>query len=219
MKELNKRIVTSLFLLCIIFFSLKSLNFLYLLILSINFFVLDEFVRIFKKIYKKKNLLQYISIILSLFYMVYFSLIILIFLAESFDANKITILFLLLICISTDIGGYFFGKIIGGRKLTRISPNKTISGLFGSFISAIVFGYLFYRFQSNLINININLFIFIILTSFISQIGDLVISYFKRKANLKDTGNILPGHGGILDRLDGIILALPFGIILIMISS
>ena len=82
-----------------------------------------------------------------------------------------------------------------------------------------MFGFIVYKFFNDLIYINLNIFLFIILVSFISQIGDLSISYLKRMANLKDTGNILPGHGGILDRIDGILLALPFGIILIIITS
>ena len=110
-------------------------------------------------------------------------------------------------------------EIIGGKKLTSISPKKTFSGLIGSFIFALLFGFITYKFFNDLIYINLNIFLFIILVSFISQIGDLSISYLKRMAKLKDTGNILPGHGGILDRIDGILLALPFGIILIIITS
>ena len=68
---------------------------------------------------------------------------IILFLKQSFEINKVKVLFLLFICISTDIGGYVFGKIIGGKKLTKISPNKTYSGLVGSFILPIIIGYLF----------------------------------------------------------------------------
>jgi phosphatidate cytidylyltransferase len=119
------------------------------------------------------------------------------------------------ICFFTDIGGYVFGKIIGGKKLSKISPNKTIAGTVGSFILSIIpliivinFNYLDLEF--NLINI-----IFCLLISLVSQLGDLFISLIKRKVKIKDTGNLLPGHGGILDRMDGIIFAVPFSYILI----
>ena len=147
--------------------------------------------------------------------MVYFSSVIIFFINESFDLNKFKVLFLLLICVSSDIGGFVFGKIIGGKKLTKISPKKTYSGLIGSLLFSILFGYLFYINASNLIPTNLNIFIFIILISLLSQIGDLSISLLKRKAKIKDTGTFLPGHGGILDRVDGILLALPIGILII----
>jgi phosphatidate cytidylyltransferase len=122
---------------------------------------------------------------------------------------------LISICFCTDIGGYVFGKIIGGKKLSKISPNKTISGTIGSFIFSIIplivvlnFNYIDLAFNS----INI---IFCLLISLISQLGDLFISLIKRKAKIKDTGNLLPGHGGILDRMDGIIFAVPFSYFLL----
>ena len=219
MSELNKRIITSFFLLILVFFSFKNSIVLYLLILFLNFYVLDEFLKIFKKIYGNKIVFIFIALIISTFYMIYFSLIIIYFLNGPFEDNKSILFFILLICISTDIGGFVFGKTIGGKKLTSISPNKTISGFIGSFVFAIIFGYISYYFQNNLINIKLNIFLYIFLISSVSQIGDLCISYLKRMAKLKDTGNILPGHGGILDRIDGILLALPFGIILIIITS
>ena len=125
-----------------------------------------------------------------------------------------TLIFLILICILTDIGGFIFGKLIGGKKLTKISPNKTYSGMLGAIIFSLLFGYLFY-YQVNILILDINIFIFIIIISLISQLGDLMVSFLKRKAKMKDTGSILPGHGGILDRIDGILLAIPVGIFLI----
>ena len=129
--------------------------------------------------------------------------------------SPIFFLYVISICFFTDIGGYVFGKIIGGKKLTKISPNKTISGTIGSFISCIIpliiflnLGFLDLEFSSNNI-------IFCFLVSLISQLGDLFISYFKRKAKIKDTGKILPGHGGVLDRVDGIIFAVPFSYFLL----
>jgi phosphatidate cytidylyltransferase len=119
------------------------------------------------------------------------------------------------ICFFTDIGGYIFGKTIGGKKLSKISPNKTMAGSVGSFILSIIpliivinFNYL--DLELNLINI-----IFCLLISLISQLGDLFISLIKRKSKVKDTGNLLPGHGGFLDRMDGIIFAVPFSYFLL----
>ena len=132
----------------------------------------------------------------------------------SFEIHRsegpIFFLYIISICFFTDIGGYVFGKLIGGKKLSKISPNKTISGTIGSFIFSIVpliiflnLGYLNFKFDSY--NILVCL-----LVSLISQLGDLFISFFKRKAKIKDTGKLLPGHGGVLDRVDGIIFAIPF---------
>ncbi len=124
-------------------------------------------------------------------------------------------LYVISICFLTDIGGYIFGKTIGGKKLTKISPNKTISGVIGSFIFSILPLILF----SNLSNVDLEFtlknIIFVLLVSFVSQLGDLSISYLKRKAKIKDTGKILPGHGGVLDRVDGIVFALPFSYFLL----
>ena len=156
---------------------------------------------------------------LSVLYISYFSVTIFIFLSEKFVDDKSTIIFLLIICISTDIGGYLFGKLIGGKKLTTISPNKTYSGACGSFILALIAGYLYHQIQNSLSLTNFNIFIFIILISFMSQIGDLLISFLKRKAKIKHTGTILPGHGGVLDRIDGMLLAIPIGLLLINVYS
>jgi phosphatidate cytidylyltransferase len=121
------------------------------------------------------------------------------------------------ICIFTDIGGYVFGKVIGGKKLSKISPNKTISGTIGSFLFSLLPLALLLNFNYLDLEFNINNIIFCLLISLISQLGDLFISYLKRKSKIKDTGKILPGHGGILDRVDGIIFAVPFSYILLKI--
>ena len=165
-----------------------------------------EFLEIVKKIFKRK-----IFILLSnLFFITYITLFCLFF---SFFSNFIqlkVILYLLIIsCISSDLGGFLFGKIFKGPKLTNISPNKTYSGALGSILlSCIITTTLFF-----LLTNNFSLFIIIlsILTSIGCQIGDLFFSYLKRKAKIKDTGNILPGHGGILDRIDGILFGVPLG--------
>jgi phosphatidate cytidylyltransferase len=119
----------------------------------------------------------------------------------------------ILICISTDIGGFVFGKIFKGPKLTKISPNKTYSGMIGSFLLSIISA-LFYTNYYGLIYWTDNvLLITVILISFVSQIGDLTVSYFKRISKIKNTGKIIPGHGGLLDRIDGMLFAIPFAFI------
>ena len=115
--------------------------------------------------------------------------------------------FVLLVCVSTDIGGYVFGKLFKGPKLTKISPNKTYAGMIGGYILSLIF----LSYFMNWINytINIEWFIVTILISTVSQVGDIIISYFKRISKIKDTGKIIPGHGGLLDRIDGMIFAFP----------
>ena len=171
----------------------------------------------------KMNINSVIKII-GLFYLILASY--LIFLLR-FNFSIEIFLLILIICIFTDLGGYFFGKFLKGPKLNKISPKKTYAGVLGSFIlsliSAIVFINLssFITFTSfnldNLLMKKISLdkisILFILFVSLISQIGDLIISYFKRLAQIKDTGNLLPGHGGILDRVDGIIFAMPISYI------
>ena len=115
-------------------------------------------------------------------------------------------------CISTDVGGYFFGKLLKGPKLSSISPNKTYAGFFGGIFCALFFSYLIITtnfIEDTSIEFNLSFIFYVILISLISQGGDLIISYFKRKSNIKDTGNIIPGHGGILDRIDGMIFVFP----------
>ena len=185
-----------------------------ILVFIVNFFVIDEFVKIFSRVYKRNIFKKFLTILLVFIYMTYFSLVIYSFLIPSFSSNKLILIFLLIICVSTDIGGFFFGKLIGGMKITKISPNKTYSGFLGSIILSLFVGHIYFEVMSDTIKLNINLFYFIIIISLISQIGDLAISYFKRLAKIKDTGSILPGHGGVLDRIDGMLLALPLGIII-----
>ena len=137
----------------------------------------------------------------------------------SYEIHKsegpIFFLFIISICFFTDIGGYTFGKIIGGKKLSKISPNKTISGTAGSFILSLAPLILILNFDFFDLELNYKSLIFCLLISLISQLGDLFVSFIKRKAKMKDTGNLLPGHGGVLDRLDGIIFAVPFSYFLL----
>ena len=218
MKELNKRIITSLILLLIFIISLFDIILFLLLVTVVNFLSLIELNNIFKKIFKKKKFFQFIIFLISSLYMTGFTLIIWNFLMPSFEILKFTVIFILLIIISTDIGGFIFGKLIGGKKLTKISPKKTYAGSCGSFIFSLMTGLIYYKYFSELVMININIIVLTLLISFFSQCGDLIISFFKRKAKIKDTGSILPGHGGILDRIDGVLFALPLGIIIFSIQ-
>ena len=131
---------------------------------------------------------------------------------NDFNHDYFHILLIAIICISTDTGGYIFGKLLKGPKLTKLSPKKTYAGMFGSFILSIITTIIFFDYTSKIYNFKYTeeTFIFVLLVSLVSQIGDIIISYFKRLSKIKDTGNIIPGHGGILDRIDGMIFAFPF---------
>ena len=130
--------------------------------------------------------------------------------------NLLLFILIILICVATDIGGFFFGKLFKGPKLTKISPNKTYSGAICGYLLSILAGYIF-LYNYNILNNDINFLISIVLISTVSQLGDLSISYFKRLYKRKNTGNLIPGHGGILDRTDGIIFATPFSYIFLII--
>jgi phosphatidate cytidylyltransferase len=131
---------------------------------------------------------------------------------NDFYEEYFNILLIAIICVSTDIGGYIFGKLLKGPKLTKLSPNKTYSGVLGSFLLSIIITVLFCELTIEIYNFRFTeeIFIFVLTISLVSQIGDIIISYFKRLSKIKDTGNIIPGHGGILDRIDGMIFAYPF---------
>lgn len=213
-KDLSKRLITSIFL---IFLLGLSFNHSYILIISlilVSFISWIEFQGLIARIFRKKNFkINFFKIStngLSLIYLTIFSAII--FSGISQDNFKMSMLYLFSICICSDVGGLLFGKIFKGKKLTKISPNKTISGSIGSFLLSLclvpIFHFLLVDQFSNLLN----LIVLAILVSFFCQLGDLFISFLKRKAKVKDTGDILPGHGGLLDRIDGMILAMPLGI-------
>jgi phosphatidate cytidylyltransferase len=212
-KNIKNRINTSIFLFILLFLMVIN-NFIlaYFLIIG-GILALLEFFEINKIIYKKKIIKQFFYNLLFIIYIFIFCSFFLFF--SSFLNLKILIFLVLIACIFSDIGGFIFGKIFGGKKLISISPNKTFSGAFGSIIFSItIFSlsiyYLTKSFDPYLIIIG-----FIISLS--CQIGDLFFSYLKRKSLLKDTGNFLPGHGGILDRIDGILLGLPTGLLSLLI--
>ena len=131
---------------------------------------------------------------------------------NDFNLDYFHILLIAIICVSTDTGGYIFGKLLKGPKLTKFSPNKTYAGVIGSFLLSIIITILFFEQTLKIYNFRFTeeTFIFVLAVSFVSQLGDIIVSYFKRLSKIKDTGNIIPGHGGILDRIDGMIFAYPF---------
>ena len=193
-----KRLFTSLLILPLFIFIIIRGGSLFNLFLIVIFFL-----SFFE--WTKINLNNFLSVVLGMFFLI-FSFYSAFLIRENIEYNLF--LFLVLVSVSTDIGGYCFGKLLKGPKLTKISPKKTFSGSIGSFLMSLILGVLFVRYFNIEISFNIYLTIFIL--SLISQIGDLTISFIKRKNKFKDTGNILPGHGGILDRIDGLIFVFPF---------
>ena len=220
--EVLKRILSSLTIIPISFFFIIKGSVFFAFFLAIFFLATSyEWVKM-----NKNNIVKLIGVIflLSSSYSAY--------LLREGTSNDLNIfLFVMIICIFTDIGGYIFGKLFKGPKLIKISPNKTYSGMIGSFILSVVAAKLFIEnsfvltshitifefgfFKSN----DFNLLLVILFISSISQIGDLVVSYFKRLSKVKNTGNLIPGHGGLLDRVDGIIFAIPISYILFRILT
>ena len=212
MNNLLNRIFTSIILFIVLSGAMISQHILFMLLTLIGFFVMIEAYRLIKVIFKKhKNKVLLLFLILIIYLSICLPQLYLFITLNNY--NKLVFIYLLLVCIMTDLGGYIFGKFFQGKKLTKISPNKTYSGLIGSYtLSYMIFIYFYLKF-----NFSYSFLILTFLVCSISQIGDLFISYFKRKAKVKDTGDLLPGHGGILDRIDGIIFALPIGINLIFL--
>ena len=211
MTELQKRIITSIGLIIILYLSFVNILILSTVLFAIVFLLFNEFYNIIKRILINRKNYQLTFLFLILLYLIYFSVDIWLLLKTDSYNNKNILFFILIICISTDIGGYVFGKIFKGKKLSSVSPNKTYAGVLGSYLLSFVISLLFF----NELNSKFNYLVITFIISSLSQIGDLFISYLKRKAKLKDTGSILPGHGGLLDRLDGILLATPIGLFLV----
>ncbi len=218
-KELQKRILSSIILIPLaLFFIIKGSEFL-IFFLSVCFFITSfEWYMMSKK--RLYNIPGHIFIIIS-FYTVY-----LVRGDHLLIADSHGILIIVLICISTDVGGYLFGKLFKGPKLTKISPNKTYAGMIGGYLLSLTLGsfFIFWKITGEGINyffktfgnlnsiygFGLNDLIFIFIVSTISQLGDITISYFKRLSKIKNTGKIIPGHGGLLDRIDGMLFAFPF---------
>jgi phosphatidate cytidylyltransferase len=203
MSNFKKRFIISLLAFPIIYILLYQKIFSNILIVIVCLFCAYEW----NKIFNKKNYIYLFGLfILSVFF---FSII------KIYNLQDYNLKFLWLILIAwlTDIGGYIFGKLFGGPKLTKISPNKTWSGVFGSLILS-QFACLIFFLDSNYI-LNFNIFLFQFLLSITGQIGDILMSYIKRLNDKKDTSNFIPGHGGFLDRVDGLIWIFIFGNFLI----
>ena len=213
--EIKKRIITSILLIGLL---IAMYFYSYIMIISLIIIAMItwiEFYGIISKIFTKKSykhiFYRFIFKSISLFYL--FFLVFFLFSIESYYLNfKIYVLYSILVAIMSDIGGLVFGKTFKGLKLTKISPNKTISGSIGSFIFSLSLIPLFI--EKLVVHNYLTLILITITISLATQVGDLLISYLKRKAQVKNTSNILPGHGGFLDRIDGIILAIPIGALL-----
>ncbi len=216
--ELSKRILSSIILIPIALFFIFQGSFFFVFFLCIFFLATTyEWIKMNKKDTFK---------VLGIFYL-FFAFYSAYLLREKFPLE--IFILILIICVFTDLGGYMFGKIFKGPKLIKISPKKTYAGAFGGFILSLIAAIIYTKYTTagaalNYLNLLIwtggkpeldSIFISLILfISLISQIGDLIISYFKRLAKVKDTGNLLPGHGGLLDRVDGIIFGIPFSYLL-----
>jgi phosphatidate cytidylyltransferase len=210
-KELIKRFLSSIILIPIAFFFVIKGSFLF------NFFIiLCFFITTYEWHMMSRKKSYYLFGIIFLIFSFYTT-----FKLNSFSGSYHYFLIIMLVCISTDIGGYIFGNIFKGPKLTKISPKKTYSGMIGGYILSIICLSTFlnspYIFKKTT-DVTIDIFLFILLVSTISQIGDIIISYFKRLSKIKDTGRIIPGHGGLLDRIDGMIFAFPFSYIVLKIN-
>ena len=209
--EFKKRILSSIILIPISFFFIIKSTFLF------NFFLFFCFclsIYEWHNMSNKKNYYIFGIIFLCISFYLTYSL--------RNNPNDIGIsffIFVIIICIATDIGGYIFGKIFKGPKITKISPNKTYSGMMGSYLFAIISSFLLIN-NSNLIEgktyeITIEFFFLVLTISTTSQIGDLIVSFFKRLSKIKDTGKLIPGHGGLLDRIDGLLFAMPIGYVIL----
>tara|TARA_B100001093_G_scaffold414862_1_gene405090 strand:- start:4430 stop:5071 length:642 start_codon:yes stop_codon:yes gene_type:complete len=202
-RELQKRILSSIIIIPLSLVFIIKGSFFFILFLTILLLIACS--EWFKMTKKNEYKIFGIFFLLLSFYSVYLIR----------DKSLFEFLMILTICIATDIGGYVFGKLFKGPKLIRISPNKTYSGVAGGFLTSIAAAYLLHGnlnsyFLESQNFLDDQYFIFVVfLVSSVSQIGDLIISFFKRVSNIKNTGNLFPGHGGLLDRIDGMIFVFP----------
>ena len=200
MTNFQKRFLSSLLLIPIaLFFIIKGTYFFNFFISICLLISIYEWHLVSKyKVYKTPGI---IFLLLSFYSAYYFR--------NEMYGDYIYFIMILFICVFTDIGGYIFGKIFKGPRLTKISPKKTYAGVIGGYLFSIIFMAIFYNYFSIDKELSINNFVLTIVISTVSQLGDIVVSYFKRKSKIKDTGKIIPGHGGLLDRIDGMIFAFP----------
>ncbi len=206
--EFLKRVLSSIILIPLVFFVILMGSYYFILFIMLCY-LLSFYEWYFLSKEKNYQLPGFIFLVISMITAIYLRL--------YYSEDYFYFLFIILICVATDIGGYAFGKLFKGPKLTKVSPNKTYSGVIGSYLCSLTVSYFFILYFQNFLIIEINLFLVTVLVSSVSQIGDIILSYFKRLSNLKDTGKLIPGHGGILDRVDGMIFALPFSNLLILI--
>jgi len=216
-KELKKRITTSIILFIAIIFCILINKIIFLIAVFMTAYLcFSEWCNINYKYFSGQFWNYFLIRGLGLFYLLFPFILGAFFLRGNSFESALFFIIVLCICICSDTGGYVFGNIIGGKKLTKISPNKTISGTIGSFIFSIL--PIFLIDLQNYIDINFDFslknILFCLIISLTCQLGDLFISYFKRLNKVKNTGSILPGHGGLLDRIDGIIFAIPTASIL-----
>ena len=212
LRNVQSRILTSIILFTLLILMFNSLFISTYLLIVFGVLSIIEFSKILEKIFIKKIL----KIFVNTFFIIYITAFCYFFYFLSYYFfTKIVLFTLILGCVASDIGGYLFGKFFKGRKLTKISPNKTYSGAIGSIILTNISISMIFFLHTN--SSSYLILIVSTMTSFSCQIGDLLFSFLKRKANIKDTGSILPGHGGVLDRLDGILLGVPIGYILFIL--
>ena len=205
--ELIKRILSSVILIPIALFFIIKGTFLFIFFITICFLVIA---------YEWHNMRKKKSYYYFGFLFLIFSFITIYQLRFNTDADYFWVLIITIICVATDIGGYIFGNLFKGPKITKLSPNKTYSGMVGGYFLSLIF--LSFSFQYFNLKFSVNWLFFVLLVSSVSQLGDITISYFKRLSKIKDTGKIIPGHGGLLDRVDGMIFAYPFSYIIILIG-
>lgn len=208
--NLIKRILTSVVLLILLFLMFLSKKILIIIFLLLGVLSILEFLSITNKIFK--NIFYKFSANIIFIFYVFIFCILFIFASNHFEL-KIILYSLILCCVGSDLGGYVTGKILKGPKLTKISPSKTVSGSIGSIFFGSLFFSLTFFFFSN--QFNYKIILIGIATSISCQLGDLFFSFIKRKAFIKDSGKFLPGHGGALDRLDGIFFGIPLGLLII----
>mgnify|MGYP003682275005 FL=1 len=214
-KELKRRIITSFFLIILLFLMFSYIYILITALIVITTIAWVEFYHLISRIFPNKNfreiLLRFVFKSTSLFFLTLLAISIIVI--ETFN-SKLSYFeyFSLLVSIASDLGGLVIGRTFKGKKLTKISPNKTVSGSIGSFVFSLLLIPIHKSFM--ILPETYYVILIVIVISFTSQLGDLLISFLKRKAKVKDTSNLLPGHGGVLDRIDGIIFAVPVGLIL-----
>ena len=214
-KDLKKRIYTSIILFLLLYAMAMNNYILGYFLIIIGIYSIIEFFNIISLIPKIKRVKYFL---INFFFITYIFIFCTLFLIlSSYLYLKIVIFIILLTCVASDVGGFVFGKFFKGPKLTKISPKKTISGAIGSIIFSLTLISTTTYYLTN--KFDLGIFIIGLFVSIGCQLGDLFISFLKRKSSIKDTGKFLPGHGGILDRIDGMLIGVPIGLLTLLIIS